>query len=101
MRIIEPLHLLKGGRSGEKSARASREWVLRRGVGRCRSAARNIQAVVDQLTDIRPGTFNILRHLADSCPIVINDSEAAVRHGFVIEAVGKAKSGPEVAIVIV
>src|SRR6185436_7114480 len=107
MRIIVPVHTAceEGRGSGQPSATASREWILRRNqrlalrVG-CR-AAWLVEVIGDQLTDTRPVAFDVLRHLADRCPIVVDDPCSTANHGAFSGAVREAKVWSNVGVGVV
>src|ERR1700761_4797335 len=99
MWIVEP------GVVGERCCRreestttttAGHQRILGRDCGRRRGRGRLIQMVLNLLSDVRPCAFNVLRHLRNGCPVVVDDAEGAANYGLIIDRIGEAESRTEV-----
>src|SRR5579884_698095 len=97
-RINEPVHLSeRSRRCGENAARPETEGVANAG----RAVPRLVQIICDQLTDIRPIAFIVLRQLNYGVPTVIETAIAASDRGFICKPVCQAKSSLPVTKIVV
>src|SRR5258708_4560289 len=95
--IVEPLHLVERGSVREEPASRATKRILH-GYGRgSRSRTWLVLVVRLQLTDIRPGAFDVLRHLRHSGPVVIDDAETRMNHRLFSQAIGQTEALPPVA----
>ena len=107
MRIIVPVHA-----AGEEGCRcrqtgvnaACRERIAvsrRRGTVRSGGTARHVEVVGDQLANTRPVAFDVLGHLADSGPIVINNSRSTPHNRTISEAIGEPQVRTQIGVSVV
>src|ERR1700738_4478830 len=99
--IVEPLHLVERGCAREEPASRTTKRILHgHGRGR-RSRTWLVLAVRNELPYIRPGAFDVLRHLGHSGPVVIDDAETGMNHRLVSQAIGQTEARPPVASEVV
>src|ERR1700676_2451106 len=106
MRVIEPIHQRRAKRSWTWQTGGSipRKWILsKNGRWTVRSRLRTwgVDVGGNQLSNARPVALDILRHLADSGPVVIHNSRRSAHHRLVAEAISETKMWSEVGIGVV
>src|SRR5882757_8748683 len=62
---------------------------------------RHVQVAGDQLTDSRPVAFDVLRHLADSSPVVVDNSGASANDALVPNTIGEPDVRPDIRVRVV
>src|ERR1700712_3077120 len=85
---------------GEVIARSGAQGILD-GDGWGDGSGVGVVGICYQLTDVRPGAFDVLSRLHDAGVVVEHDTEGAADDGLIVEAIGKAEAGSEVRVSVV